>query len=123
MDIHSFRFTKLWEVVLIHNAAAKEPLKITATHALPFETVMEKGKKAHETKEGKKNKEENEKKERKKKSKGGATCKSGHPLTQRTAEDSGWFCSASKDLGGCLRALTEKAVASGRISSSRCLFL
>jgi len=53
-DIHSFRFTKLWEVVLIHNAAAKEALKITATHALPFEAVMEKGKKAQEKKEGKK---------------------------------------------------------------------
>ena len=26
-DIHSFRYTKLWEVVLIHNAAAKEALK------------------------------------------------------------------------------------------------
>ena len=84
---------------------------------------MEKGKKAHETKEGKKNKEENKKKERKMKSKGGTTCKSGHPLTQRTAEDSGWFCFASKESGGCRRALVEKAVTSGRISSSRCLFL
>jgi len=53
-DIHSFRFTKLWEVVLIHNAAAKEALKITATHSLPFEAVMEKGKKAQDKKEGKK---------------------------------------------------------------------
>merc|ERR1712210_345364 len=112
-DTHSFRYTKLWEVVLIHNAAAKEALKITATHALPFEAVMEKGKKAQDKKEGKK------KKESKKKTKAGLKCKSGHPLTQRPPEDSGWFCSASKDPGGCRRALAEKAVASGGISSSR----
>ena len=125
-DIHSFRFTKLWEVVLIHNAAAKEALKITATHAIPFEAVMEKGKKAQDKKEGKtkENKEGKEKKEsKKKKSKTGVTCKSGHPLTLRPPEDSGWFCSASKDPGGCRRALAEKAVASGGISSSRCPFL
>merc|ERR1712080_214508 len=106
-DIHSFRFTKLWEVVLIHNAAAKEALKITATHSLPFEAVMEKRKKAQE------------KKENKKKPKAVLKCKSGHPLTQRPPEDSGWFCSASKDPGGCRRALAEKALASGGISSSR----
>ena len=124
-DIHSFRFTKLWEVVLIHNAAAKEALKITATHALPFEAVMEKGKKAQDKKEGKKKekKEGKEKKESKKKSKAGLTCKSGHALTQRPPEDIGWFCSASKDPGGCRRALAEKAVASGGISSSRYPFL
>merc|ERR1712037_480777 len=70
-DIHSFRYTKLWEVVLIHDAAAKEALKITATHALPFEAVIEKGKKAQDKKEGKKkeNKEGKEKKESKKKPK------------------------------------------------------
>ena len=81
---------------------------------------MEKGKKAQDKKEGKKkeNKEGKEKKS-KKKAKAGLTCKSGHPLTQRPPEDSGWFCSASKDQGGCRRALAEKAVASGGISSSR----
>merc|ERR1712208_127386 len=74
-----------------------------------------------EKKEGKKkeNKEEKEKKEKKKKTKAVLKCKSGHPLTQRPPEDSGWFCSASKDSGGCRRALAEKAVASGGISSSR----
>merc|ERR1712083_467293 len=112
-DIHSFRYTKLWEVVLVHNAAAKEALKITANHALPFEAVMVKEKKVQEKKERK------EKKESKKKSKARLTCKSGHTLTKRAPEDSGWFCSASKDPGGCRRALAEKAVASGGISSSR----
>ena len=122
-DIHSFRFTKLWDIVLIHNAAAKEALKITATHALPFEAVMEKGKGAQGKKEWNRNKEGKEK-ERKTKSKAELTCKSGHLLTQRPAEDSGWFCSASKEPGGCHRALVEKDVTSGRISSSRrCLFL
>ena len=121
-DIHSFRYTKLWEVVLLHNAAAKEALKITANHALPFEAVMVKGKKVQEKKERKQkeNKEEKEKKESKKKSKVRLTCKSGHTLTKRAPENSGWFCSASKDPGGCRRALAEKAVASGGISSSRC---
>ena len=82
---------------------------------------MEKGKKGQDKKEGKKkeNKEEKEKKEKKKKTKAVLKCKSGHPLTQRPPEDSGWFCSASKDSGGCRRALAEKAVASGGISSSR----
>ena len=120
--MHSFRFTKLWEVVLIHNAAAKEALKITATHALPFEAVMGKGKGAQGKKEWNRKKEGKEK-DRKTKSKAGLTCKSGHPLTQRPAEGSGWFCSASKEPGGCCRALVEKAVISGRISSSRCPFL
>ena len=108
-------------MVLIHNAATKEALKITATHALPFEAVMEKGKKGQDKKEGK-TKETKEGKE-KKKSKAGLTCKSGHPLTQKPPEDIGWFCSGSKDPGGCRRALAEKAVASGGISSSRCPFL
>ena len=87
---------------------------------------MEKGKKAQDKKEGKtkENKEGKEKKEsKKKKSKAGLTCKSGHPLTLRPPEDIGWFCSGSKDPGGCRRALAEKAVASGGISSSRCPFL
>ena len=83
---------------------------------------MVKGKKVQEKKERKKkeNKEEKEKKESKKKSKVRLTCKSGHTLTKRAPENSGWFCSASKDPGGCRRALAEKAVASGGISSSRC---
>merc|ERR1712037_709532 len=83
--------------------------------------VMEKGKKAQDKKEGKKkeNKEGREKKESKKKPKSWLKCKSGHALTLRSPEDNGWFCSASKDPGGCRRALAEKAVASGGISSSR----
>ena len=86
---------------------------------------MVKGKKVQEKKERKKkeNKEEKEKKESKKKSKVRLTCKSGHTLTKRAPENSGWFCSASKDPGGCRRALAEKAVASGGISSSRCHIL
>merc|ERR1712037_521304 len=81
--------------------------------------VMEKGKKAQDKKEGKKkeNKEGREKKESKKKPKSWLKCKSGHPLTLRSPEDNGWFCSASKDPGGCRRALAEKAVASGGYSS------
>merc|ERR1711971_788504 len=66
-DIHSFRFTKLWEVVLIHNDAAKEALKITATHALPFEAVMEKGKNEAKKKEAKEGKEKKEIKKKKSK--------------------------------------------------------
>merc|ERR1712208_132744 len=106
------------EVVLIHNATAKEALKITATHAVPFEAVMERGKEAQGKKEWKRKKEGKEK-VRNAKSKARLTCKSGHPLTQRSAQDSGCFCS-SKESGSCRRALVEKAVASGRISSSRC---
>ena len=83
---------------------------------------MEKGKKVQEKK--KETKEGKEKKGiKKKKSKAGLTCRSGHPLTLRPPEDIGWFCSGSKEPGGCRRALAEKAVASGGISSSRCPFL
>ena len=38
-DLHSFRDTKLWEIVLLHNAGAKEALKMTANYYLPFDIV------------------------------------------------------------------------------------
>ena len=58
-DLHSFRFTKLWEIVLIHNAGAKEALKMVATHAFSFDNatgkkVLKPSKKESSTKETKK---------------------------------------------------------------------
>ena len=43
------------KVVLIHNSTAKEALKITTTHALPFDLVGQKVKKKKDKEEGKKN--------------------------------------------------------------------
>jgi hypothetical protein len=39
-DLNSFRYTKLWEIVLIHNPSAKKALKMIANHAFSFDAVI-----------------------------------------------------------------------------------
>lgn len=113
-DLHSFRFTKLWEIVLLHNAGAKEALKMTANYYLPFDVVSA-GKLTAKTEA----KVDKDKEKRKKKKVTLPTCNAGHPLEDRHPDGSSWFCSASKEDGGCKRALAEKPVAAGKISSEK----
>ena len=87
---------------------------MTASHHLPFDVVSA-GKLTAKTEA----KVDKDKKKMRKKKVTLPACNAGHPLEDRDPDGSGWFCSASKEPGGCRRALAEKPVAAGSILSEK----
>eukprot|EP00092_Neocalanus_flemingeri_P002800 GFUD01002997.1.p1 GENE.GFUD01002997.1~~GFUD01002997.1.p1 ORF type:complete len:465 (-),score=127.21 GFUD01002997.1:568-1962(-) len=108
-DLHSFRYVKMYETILIHNDKTTAALIKVASKAIPFKTMNQ----------FPDNVGHSEKRKKKKTSR-----KSRHPRnhsgwTRMLPDSSGWFCGASKDPNGCRRGLMENAMKEGKISSEK----